>query len=150
MNATWSAPDRGIRSGDPREQAGPARFRTQWARTPILARVAAILQQPGPFAVEVQRSYLRDRHGQKILMEVRRLLVVALHGFWCQLHIDMLGEEFFEEHRECFRWPSSYPRSRFFEIPLLQFVGSATSFGIFGIAFGYEPGSKNSLAILAS
>lgn len=41
----------------PRESAGddacdvPNRFRAQWARGPILARVTAALRQPDPFAI---------------------------------------------------------------------------------------------------
>ncbi len=62
----------------------------------------------------------------------------------------MLGEEFFKEHRECFRWSSSDPRARFFEGSFLKFICPVTSLGIFGLAFSCEAGSENSLAILAS
>jgi hypothetical protein len=112
--------------------------------------MTATLQQPGPFAVEVQRTYLHDRHGQKILVEVRRLLVVALHSLWRQLLIDVLGEELFKEHQECFRWSSSDPSACFFEVQLLEFFCPPTSLGILGLTFGCEAGIKNSPAIPSS
>ena len=62
--------------------------------------------------------------------------------------IDVLREEFFKEHQECFRQPRSDSSARFFEINFLQFFYPAKSLGILGLAFGCETGLKNSPPIL--
>lgn len=46
------------------------------------ARVAAILDKPIPFPVEMEIRNIRERHRQQIWIQIFRLLVISFHGLW--------------------------------------------------------------------
>jgi hypothetical protein len=97
------------------------------------------LEEPVPFAAQMKRRNLGQRHGQQLGREISGQFPVALNGLGSKFLFRVLAKEFSKQHREHSRKRlGDRTGTGFYQLVLLEFLGAALRLGIDGLLFAGE------------